>query len=148
MGNDGMKFSFASSKDENKLKQLLKINNLLYQDITPSHLKDFLLLWDGSKLIGVVGLEIKDTCALLRSLAVEESYRKKGFASQLVGKIEQHAKSRMVDALYLLTMTAEGFFTNRGYEKIERKSAPPLVQETEEFKKLCPETAVCMVKYL
>ena len=143
-----MNFSFAASNDENKIKQLLKNNNLLHQDITPSHLDNFLLLWDASKLVGGVGLEIKDTCALLRSLAIDESYRKKGFASQLMGKIEQHAKSRKVDTLYLLTITAEGFFANRGYEKIERKAAPPLVQETEEFKSLCPDTAVCMVKYL
>jgi amino-acid N-acetyltransferase len=81
-------------------------------------------------------------------LAIEKPYRKKGFASQLLGKIEQHAKSCNVKMLCLLTMTAETFFAKRGYGKIERSVAPPSIQETEEFKGLCPDTAVCMVRYL
>jgi amino-acid N-acetyltransferase len=148
MKNDGMQRSFATLPDEKKIKRFLKRNDLLHQDITASHLENFLLLWDASKLIGTVGLEIKGHCALLRSLAVDESYQKRGMASQLLGKIEQHAKSCNVNALYLLTMTAETFFLKRGYEKIRRDTAPASVQETEEFKSLCPDTAVCMVKYL
>lgn len=146
MKTDGMQLSFAVLAEENTIKNFLKRNDLLYQDITPSHLDNFLLQWDGSKLIGAVGLEIKGHCALLRSLAVEEPYRNKGLASQLLGKIERHAKTWNVDTLYLLTMTAEAFFAKRGYEKIERNTVPTSVQETEEFKGLCPDTAVCMVK--
>jgi amino-acid N-acetyltransferase len=148
MKNNEMQLSFAALTDEIKIKGFLERNDLLHQDITPSHCDNFLLLSDGSKLIGTVGLEIEGHCALLRSLAVEELYRKKGLASQLLYKIEQHAKSCNVNTLYLLTMTAEAFFTKRGYEKIGRNTAPPSVQETEEFKGLCPDTAVCMVKYL
>jgi amino-acid N-acetyltransferase len=148
MKNVGMQLLFATITDENKIKKILERNDLLHQDITPLHLHNFLLLWDGSKLVGTVGLEIKDHCALLRSLAVEDPYRKKGLASRLLDKIEQHAKSCNVNTLYLLTMTAEAFFMKRGYEKIGRNTAPPSVQETEEFKGLCPDTAVCMVKYL
>ena len=143
-----MQLSFAALADEKKIKKFLKRNGLLHQDIAPSHCDNFLLLWDASKLIGTVGLELKGHCALLRSLAVEEPYQKRGLASQLLGKIEQHAKSCHVNTLYPLTMTAEAFFTKRGYEKIGRNTAPPSVQETEEFKGLCPDTAVCMVKYL
>ncbi|MGD8523172.1 MAG: arsenic resistance N-acetyltransferase ArsN2 [Desulfobacterales bacterium] len=148
MKTDGLQISFAALTDEKKIIGFLNRNDLLHQDITRSHLDNFLLLWDGSKLVGTVGLEIKGHCALLRSLAVEESYRKKGWASQLLDKIEQHAKTWNVNTLYLLTMTVEAFFAKRGYEKIERDTTPPSVQETEEFKGLCPDTAVCMVKYL
>ena len=63
-----MKLKFASPKDEYKIKRLLAISDLHHQDIKPSHLKHFLLAWDESSLIGVVGLEVKDRCALLRSL--------------------------------------------------------------------------------
>ena len=142
-----MQIFVATLADENEIKSFLKRNDLLHQDINPCHLDHFLLLRDGSKLIGTVGLELKGHCALLRSLAIEKPYRKKGFASQLLGKIEQHAKSCNVKMLCLLTMTADTFFAKRGYGKIERNTAPPAVQETEEFKGLCPDTAVCMVKY-
>jgi hypothetical protein len=64
MKNIGMQLLFATITDENKIKKFLKHNNLLHQDITPLHLHNFLLLWDGSKLVGTVGLEIKDHCAL------------------------------------------------------------------------------------
>ena len=143
-----MKFSFASPNDENNVKKILQDNDLHHQDITASHLEHFLLLGDGAELVGVVGLEIKENCALLRSLAVSGSYRKKGLASQLVRKIEELANAHNVDTLYLLTVTAESFFTNRGYQKTDRRAAPPQIQETEEFKNLCPASAVCMVKHL
>jgi amino-acid N-acetyltransferase len=103
MKNNEMQLSFAALTDEIKIKGFLERNDLLHQDITPSHCDNFLLLSDGSKLIGTVGLEIEGHCALLRSLAVEELYRKKGLASQLLYKIEQHAKSCNVNTLYLLT---------------------------------------------
>jgi N-acetylglutamate synthase-like GNAT family acetyltransferase len=45
-------------------------------------------------------------------------------------------------------MTAEGFFLKRGYQKIERISAPPEIQGTTEFQGLCPVSSVCMVKKL
>jgi len=65
-----------------------------------------------------------------------------------VDKIEEYARSKKIDTLYLLTLTAENFFSARGYHKTDRKSAPPALQETTEFKSLCPQTAVCMKKHL
>ena len=145
-----MKISFASVEDEKKIKEVLTASGLHYQDITPSHLQHFLVLKDGphSTLTGVVGLELKNNHALLRSLAVIEPERCKGLATQLVREIEKYAKSQRVDTLYLLTLTAECFFAKLGYRKTERDSAPPAIRETAEFKSLCPETAVCMKKQL
>jgi amino-acid N-acetyltransferase len=101
-----------------------------------------------STLTGVVGLELKNNNALLRSLAVIEPQRGKGLATQLVREIEKYARSQQVDTLYLLTLTAERFFAKRGYRKTDRKSAPAAIQETVEFSSLCPATAVCMKKHL
>ena len=99
-------------------------------------------------LTGVVGLELKNNNALLRSLAVIEPQRSKGLAKQLLREIEKYARSKQVDTLYLLTLTAEGFFAKQGYRRTDRRSAPPAIQETAEFNSLCPETAVCMKKHL
>ena len=99
-------------------------------------------------MVGVVGLEILGHSALLRSLAVEADYRNRKIASSLVGKLEDYAKTLQVDTLYLLTMTAEGFFTKLGYRRTDRNSAPAGIQETTEFRNLCPVSAVCMVKQI
>ena len=145
-----MKIIFASVEDETKIKEVLTAGGLHHEDITPSHLQHFLVLKDdpSSTLTGVVGLELINNNALLRSLAVIEPHRSKGLATQLLKEIEKYARSNQVDTLYLLTLTAERFFAKRGYRKTDRKSAPPAIQETAEFKSLCPATAVCMKKLL
>ena len=145
-----MKFSSASVEDEEQIKQLLATSDLPNEDIRATELQHFLIVKDENALnpAGVVGLELKDDVALLRSLAVDKAYRGQGLAIQLVHKIEAYARSQNVTALYLLTLTAEAFFTKRGYQVADRSSAPAALQETTEFKSLCPETAVCMKKHL
>ena len=143
-----MKYSFAGADNESEIKRLLAGCDLLHADITPAMFEHFLMGWDGASLVAVVGLEVKDHNALLRSLAVDAAYRNRKIATALVGKIEDYARSLKVDRLYLLTMTAEAFFKKCGYRTAERDSAPAGIQVTAEFKNLCPATAVCMVKRL
>jgi amino-acid N-acetyltransferase len=143
-----MKYSFATEENGPEIKQLLKDCNLHHEDITTAQLRNFLLGWDGPRLVAVVGLEIKNHSALLRSLAVNADYRNRGIATRLVGKIEDYAKSMKVDTLYLLTMTAEAFFEKYGYRQIARDSAPAGIQETTEFRNLCPASALCMTRNL
>jgi amino-acid N-acetyltransferase len=143
-----MKYSFATEDNEPEIKQLLTDSDLHQEDISTAQLKHFLLGWDGPKLVAVIGLEIKNDSALLRSLAVDEDYRNRGIATRLVGKIEDCAKSMEVATLYLLTLTAEAFFDKLGYRRIARDSAPAGIQETTEFRNLCPASAVCMARDL
>ena len=134
--------------DEPWIRQLLIVCGLPQEDITPEHLRHFLVLKEKGQIIGLVGMEALGQFGLLRSLAVDPEYRCRGFASQLIEKAEEYAASLKIEALYLLTMTAEGFFAKRGYQKVERSSAPSPLHATTEFKNLCPASAVCMVKYL
>jgi amino-acid N-acetyltransferase len=143
-----MNFSSATEDNGSEIKQLLTDSDLHHEDITTAQLKHFLLGWDGPKLVAVVGLEIKNHSALLRSLAIDADYRNRRIATRLVGEIEDYAKSMEVDTLYLLTMTAEAFFEKCGYRRIARDSAPAGIQETTEFQNLCPASAVCMVRHL
>ncbi len=143
-----MNYSFAAEDNGPEIRQLLTDSDLHHEDITTAQLKHFVLGWDGPKLVAVVGLEIKNHSALLRSLAVEEDHRNRRIATILVGEIEDYAKSMEVDTLYLLTLTAEAFFKKCGYRRIARYSAPAGIQETTEFRNLCPASAVCMVRYL
>jgi len=143
-----MRYEFAAPQDKPQIKRLLEASDLHHCDITTSQLKHFLLAWANSELVGVVGLEIKGGYALLRSLAVNTAFRRKGLATRLVHKIEDYAKSSKVNTLYLLTMTAEDFFVKRGYQRTSRDSAPAGIQRTTEFQNLCPVSAACMVKFL
>jgi len=143
-----MEYSFAGADNESGIKQLLADCDLLHEDITPALVEHFLLGWDGARLTAVVGLEIKNHVALLRSLAVDPEYRNRRIATTLVDKIEDYARSLKVDTLYLMTMTAEAFFKKYAYRLTARNSAPAAMQGTAEFKNLCPASAVCMVKHL
>ena len=148
LGHIKMKYSFATEDNDPEIKRLLTDVDLHHEDIITSQLKHFVLGWDGPKLVAVIGLEIRNHSALLRSLAVDEDYRNRGIATRLVGEIEAYAKSMEVDTLYLLTLTADIFFEKRGYQRIARDSAPAGIQETTEFRNLCPANAVCMVRHL
>ena len=143
-----MYYSFATEDNGPEIKQLLTDSDLHHEDITTAQLKHFLLEWDGPKLDAVIGLEIKNHSALLRSLAVDADYRNRRIATRLIGEIEDYAKSMEVDTLYLLTLTAEAFFKKCGYRRIARDSAPAGIQETTEFRNLCPASAVCMDRNL
>jgi len=143
-----LKYSFASSENELAIKQLLTDCDLPNEDITAALCRHFLLVWDDSRLVGSVGLELRDRCGLLRSLAVDALYRRQKVATRLVSKIEDYAASMGVNNLYLLTMTAESFFKTHGYQLTARESAPVGIKQTGEFKNLCPASAVCMVKHL
>ena len=61
---------------------------------------------------------------------------------------ERVARQRGITALYLLTTTAEAFFTRRGYDRIGREAAPPMLRQTAEFAALCPASAACLTKAL
>jgi amino-acid N-acetyltransferase len=145
-----MELSFATDGDFEQIKQILEACGLDHQDIHASQLKRFIIAKsiDESALRGVVGLEPKGSVGLLRSLAVARAHRRQGLATRLVDKIEEYAREQGVAALYLLTLTAEDFFTTRGYQITDRDTAPSALQETTEFKSLCPETATCMKKHL
>ncbi|NWF55299.1 MAG: GNAT family N-acetyltransferase [Syntrophaceae bacterium] len=143
-----MNILLASSGDEPWIKQLLTLCGLPHEDLTPEHLGHFWIIKEKGEILGSVGLEIHGRSALLRSLAVNPRFRKRGFASELAKKAEDYAASLHIQNLYLLTMTAESFFRKRGYQKIERNSTPPEIQGTTEFQSLCPASSVCMVKAL
>jgi len=143
-----MKYSFATADNEHEIRQLLAASDLHHADLTTDQLEHFLLGWDGSRLAGVVGLELRGYSALLRSLAVAADYRNRKIATRLILEIEKHARSLKVNALYLLTMTAEDFFKKNGYQRTARDSTPIGIQGTTEFQSLCPASAVCMVKHL
>ncbi len=128
-----MKIDFAAYEDWPKIKALLRESGLPHEDIKTPQLKHYLVVRDGERIAGVVGIEPYGSAALLRSLVVSPTYRRFGFASSLLERIEAYAEAKGAETLYLLTMTAAGFFEKRGYQKIDRKDVPEAIGETSEF---------------
>lgn len=103
---------------------------------------------DDSGLVGLVGLEMHGADVLLRSLAVADCARGTGLGAALLAYAERHAASHGAEALYLLTTTAERFFSQHGYSPAERATAPQAIAGTRQFSGLCPATAAFMCKRL
>lgn len=140
-------YSTPAVNDLPAIKALLGKNELPYLDIDP-YLEDFIIAKDNGAIVGTIGVEIVFPYGLVRSLSVEDNYRKQGIAARLLEKIIYHSKGRRVKELYLLTTTADRFFTRHGFSITDRTSVPPQVQKTKEFLHLCPDTAVCMHKII
>ena len=138
----------ATPNDLGSIQALLAECSLPEQDLTSTNLGAFLLLRRGEDLVGSVGLEIYDQDALLRSLAVRTTQRGQGLGKKLLSACESEATARGVRTLYLLTTTVEKFFAARGYQRIERSTAPETIQNTRQFHSICPSSAVCMRKEL
>ncbi len=131
-----------------EIKQLLAACELPTTDILPSKSLLFFGCHSDAKLVGIVGLEICGTVALLRSLAVDPLQRKQGLGKSLVDFAEAHAASLGVESLYLLTTTADSFFSGLGYSPASREDAPSLIKNTSLFSGLCPASSVFMCKHL
>lgn len=127
---------------------LLQSQGLPVLDITDEHLEHFFFVGSDGSPMGLVGLELYGTDALLRSLVVDENRRGTGLGSVLVDHAEHYAASKRVRSIYLLTTTAEAFFKRLGYERIDRSRAPPSIKETHEFASLCPAGSAFMTKPL
>lgn len=135
----------AAATDLPRVERLLADSSLPLAGVRES-LKDFVVAEAGGDLVGVAGLEVCCDNALLRSVAVTPDYRSKGVGRALVMRAIGEAESRGINALYLLTTTAEHYFPSFGFRKIERAEVPDDVKATDEFTTGCPASAVVMTR--
>ncbi len=133
--------------DLSYVENLLAENDLPARDVRSKPDCFYIGSVDGDS-VGVGGLEPFESTGLLRSLVVERSARGNGFGAGIRAALEREARTAGIEALYLLTTTAAGFFAAHGYAEIDRSEAPLPVRQTTEFADLCPATAVCMRKRL
>lgn len=128
--------------------RLLESAALPSSDLTDEQMQDFFFSGPADEPIGVVGLEFHGPDALLRSLVVATDYRSHGLGATLVQHAETRARERHSESIFVLTTTAAGFFTRRGYVSAARDSAPPAIARSREFASLCPVSSAFMVKHL
>jgi amino-acid N-acetyltransferase len=108
------------------------------------HLGNFLLEFDGERLVGCAGLEVWGRAGLLRSVAVHPEYRSRGIARRLVRALLEQARRRGLKSVSLLTTTAEGYFPRFGFVRVERAELPAALQTSEEFRGACPDSAAAL----
>jgi amino-acid N-acetyltransferase len=137
----------AAPADLAAVEALLRQSDLPTVGVEPI-IQDFLVAESGRDVIGVVGMEYCCNYGLLRSTAVNPDWRSKGIARQLVERIIAQAEARGINALYLLTTTAEKYFPSFGFQTTTRDAVPREVQATDEFRGACPASATVMSRML
>jgi amino-acid N-acetyltransferase len=140
-------FSAAAQKDISAITALLRGADLPHEDFA-DYLAHFLVVRRGSEIVGGIGYELHGADALLRSLVVAPSLRGEGIGGRLVDQLTAAARRNGVTRFYLLTTTAEAFFARKGFQKLDRRSAPSAIAGTKEFNSLCPVSAVCLTRSL
>ena len=125
---------------------LLAANDLPVVDLDES--KSLFACLDNDEVTGTGGLEFFKDCALLRSVSVKKNVQKVGLGKFIVEELEKITKGKGINRLYLLTTTAEDFFTKLGYKIIDRKELPIEIKNTTEFTSVCPSTASVLRKLL
>jgi amino-acid N-acetyltransferase len=136
----------ASQNSFSAAIRLLESCGLPTQDINPG--MQLFVMEDGHRVIGTIAAEYDYDHALLRSLSVDQAYRNKGIGEELVNFIESYVQKQGVLLVYIVTTTAAAFFEKRGYQKTERAVVPSFIQNTSEFRLLCPSSATVMRKSL
>lgn len=136
----------ATAQDLKSCIELLSAAGLPVADVSIERI--VLVAERRNQIVGLIGLEEYGAVGLLRSLVVDPGGRSAGVGRKLVDALEQHASSRGINELWLLTIDADQFFDRLGYRREDRDAAPPAITMTNEFSGLCPADAVLMSKRL
>lgn len=137
----------AAGQKRSELIQLLESQKLPFEDL-PTGLNNFYAAVEDDQVVGLIGMELYGSYGLLRSMVVHPEFRNRQIAENLVSQIEEKAASAGIVSMFLLTETAENYFSRKGYEKISREEVPADVKSSSEFSHVCPESATVMKKHL
>ena len=136
----------ARPSDLPEVLDLLRQSDLPVEGVNAEALATFVIAEHEGTPIGVVGLEVYRESALLRSAAVEERWRGTGVGRALVDRALDITRDQGIRDVFLLTTTAEDYFSRFGFACISRESVPQTVKCSPEFQGACPSSAVVMRK--
>lgn len=136
-------FRPARQVDWPRIRALLGAANLPLAG-AEDHLADYIVAESAGELVACAGLEIHGDAALLRSCAVDERFRQRGLGCELVKRVTTLATSRGIRELFLLTTTAETYFSRRGFQPISRDEVAAPLKASQEFRGACPDSACVM----
>lgn len=134
----------AQPGDRERVEQLLTTEQLPLQGLD-EHFGSFFVAEIDGEVAAAAGIELYEQHGLLRSVVVALPYRGQRIAERLVRERITGSAREGICALYLLTMTADTYFTRFGFEPIDRKDIPLAVKRSHEFTVACPASARAMV---
>jgi len=136
--------------DMDAAKDLLREVGLPTDGVGGEFAAGYVLAERDGAIVGVAGVEVYGRSGLLRSVAVVTSQRGRGLGRLLVEDRLHWAAANCLRAVYLLTTAAAAtsFFSRLEFATIERAEMATEVQASEEFSRICPETATAMVRRL
>ncbi len=134
----------ASPHDVKDALDLLRRADLPDTDVAEKFGHYFVVYEDDGRVVGVAGLELHGEDALLRSVAVNDDYRRQGVGTSLVKAALERAARLALSSVFLLTTDAREYFARMGFAECPREEAPPAIQESWEFKTGCPSSAAFM----
>lgn len=135
----------ARSHDLPAIERLLDEAGLTTRGVAEA-IGDFFVAEEATSVVGVMGMEVYGSAALLRSAVVSAAARGTGIGSALMSRLLAGASRRGIHDVYLLTDTAETWFANRGFARTTRDAVPAAVRNSVEFREICSEDAVVMVR--
>lgn len=133
----------ATAEHISEIRTLLSANGLPLEGF-PQDCALVLALKYRQDAIGGAALEVHSEYGLLRSLVVEAGFQGLGFGESLVRAVLREAAARNLLEVYLLTETAENYFTRLGFRNVTREKVPAPLQNSVEFRGACPDTARAM----
>lgn len=130
----------ANEFDYQQIIELLTKSNLPTEGVREV-LSSTIVAKDGEDVIGCAAIEMYNNSTLLRSVAVDDRYQGKGIGLKLTQNLIGLSQNSNIKEIYLLTETAENYFTKLGFTKIPRAQAPTEIQQSEEFSAICPQSS-------
>ena len=91
---------------------------------------------------------MRGDAALIRSIAVAAGQRKSMLGTTITFKLLAEARNRGAQAAYLLTATAQAFFSRLGFTAIDRSKVPAPIAATSQFTGQACASAQAMVSRL
>jgi C_GCAxxG_C_C family probable redox protein len=126
--------------------EALRRAGLPADDLDDERVRAFAFADRDGALVGYGGLEIHGDDALVRSIVVEPSRRRRGAGRAIVERLLAEAAALGVERAYLLTTNARVCFERLGFAAVARADAPPAILATRQAIGLCPASAVLMVR--
>ena len=137
----------ATAADEPVMAALLAAEGLPAAGFAESS-THFQVIDESGDVVAAAGIESHGDAALLRSVVVAPSCRGRGLARRLTERMAERARELGHDALYLLTMDADGDFEGLGFAAVSRDEAPAGIRGCRQFVEQCPDSAVLMRRAL
>lgn len=140
---DELRVRDAAPTDSADLRALLESSNLPLDGIEGTR---FIVAEHNGTIIACAGLEVHDSAAVLRSVAVAGEWQGRGVGEALVRRALGDADERALDPVVLLTTTAAQWFPRFGFVTATRDDVPAPLLASVEFTTACPASAAVMMR--